>query len=143
MVFGFFSHSIKNQFIAIKLLSEQLAKEVKTERREELLTQISLVCDESVNRLGTLSRDIGQIKLSYERIHIQDHIENIMRVYMERHESIDFHIESCSSVTLYVDQKHLKKVMENHINNAIEAKSEHIRVHITEKTQLRYNNHYG
>lgn len=128
-----FSHSIKNQFVAIKLLSEQLAKEVKTERREDLLTQISLVCDESVNRLGTLSRDIGQIKLSYERIHIQDHIENIMRVYMERHESIDFHIESCSSVTLYVDQKHLKKVMENHINNAIEAKSKHIRIHITEK----------
>ncbi|GMQ64971.1 hypothetical protein AN2V17_42130 [Vallitalea sp. AN17-2] len=116
-----FSHSIKNQFIAVKFLSEQLTKETDENKKKELQRQIVTVCNESIDRLGSLSRKIEKIDLKYEKIFINEEIHNIIMKFQGMYKEIHFIQNNIKEVYLYIDKKQFKKVIENNLINAIEA----------------------
>lgn len=120
-----FSHSIKNQFVAVKLLTEQLENlksgEDFEKRKKDVILEINNICMESVDRLSSLSRKMGIIKLKYEYVDINAVILEVLRKLEKGSPNIDFTFESNIEIRLYIDKKQFEKVIENIIINSIEA----------------------
>ncbi|OGO81346.1 MAG: hypothetical protein A2Y21_03780, partial [Clostridiales bacterium GWC2_40_7] len=118
-----FSHSIKNQFITIRLLSEQLAGTGDNRPNEPILNEIMSICSSSVDRLSSLYRETktGVIKLKYEYTNIMELLDSVVKRFKKSNPFIHFSIEGKSSICLNLDKKQFEKVLENIIMNSAEA----------------------
>ncbi len=120
-----FSHSIKNQFVAVKLFTEQLDNlkpgDDFEKRKKDILQEIDKICVNSIDRLGSLSRRMGMIKLQYDYLAINTVISDVIKRLEKANPRIGFIFESSSDIILYIDKKQFEKVVENIIINSIEA----------------------
>lgn len=132
-----FSHSIKNQIIAIRLLSEQLSTTEDEGRKNELIKEITHICNHSIEKLGTSFKETGVVKLSYESVNINELMKIIVLRQEKINESVHFELECSAEICIYIDPKQFIKVMDNLIINAIEAsgkqKKSLIRISVGEK----------
>ena len=139
-----FSHSIKNQFIAVKLLAEQLDSLKQGEdfdkRKGDILTEIDNICTGAVERLGSLSHRMGTLKLRYDDVPLSAVICNVIRKMEKTNPKIDFTFESNNDMLLYIDKKQFERVIENILINSIEAcsKCENPGIRLLAKEQNSY-----
>ena len=116
-----FSHSIKNQIIAIKLLTEQLATTADIARKNELISDITKICNNSIEKLGTSFKETGVMKLKYKNINLNEFIREVVVKHDTINKNVKFEYECKDEINLYIDSKQFVKVIENLIINAVEA----------------------
>jgi signal transduction histidine kinase len=119
-----FSHSIKNQLIAIKLLSEQLEKVEDKTRRSAILQNIETICNSSIEKLGTAFKDTSVVNLKYEYIDVNKLIGEVILKYENINPRIKFVSNFGSEFNWYLDTQLFEKVLDNIFNNAVEASEE-------------------
>ncbi len=108
-----FTHSIKNQFVAVRLLAEQ---ERRDRGNAEYLDSIVGICTNSIERLGAMPTLLDRIKLNYKRISL----EELGR--MIQHELPDVQWEDQSrDMVINVDSAYLMEVLRNLVANARDA----------------------
>lgn len=112
-----FSHSIKNQFVAIKLLAEHLGQVEDAERKEAISKEILNVCDDSISKLSHLSKNTKKIELHYTKENINNLILGSIRKL-----SKDFIMyEGGEEMELFIDKNQFRRVMDNLLMNGVEA----------------------
>ncbi|WP_157949878.1 sensor histidine kinase [Vallitalea okinawensis] len=121
-----FSHSIKNQFVAIKLLAEHLEQVEDSERKQAISKEILNVCDDSISKLSNLSKNTQKIELHYAKENINELIRRSIRKL-----SKDFiNYEDRQDLELFIDKNQFLRVMDNLLMNGVEA------VHEEEKPEI-------
>lgn len=119
-----FSHTIKNQMIAIKLLAEQIENTSDDSRKNMMVKEIADICNDSIVRLGASFKKTEIVKLRYENVHVNE----LIRKVISRHEKICkdvlFLMDIRVELFLFIDRMQFEKVMDNLLINAIEACSE-------------------
>jgi signal transduction histidine kinase len=132
-----FSHSIKNQIIAIKLLTEQLSATDDAGKKNELVQEITKICNTSIEKLGTSFKETGVVKLSYKNVDLDELMRKVLSKHEKINEQVKFEYECKEEINIYIDPKQFAKVIDNLIINAVEAcdKQEHpvIKLLIEEK----------
>jgi hypothetical protein len=116
-----FSHSIKNQFIAIKLLTEQLAICQDKTKKQEIIDEVVNISNSSIKKLSTSTELLGIFKLNYSYIDISEFAKGITNKFKNLNPNTEFLFESKCNVFLFIDVKLLEKVLENVLINALEA----------------------
>jgi len=120
-----FSHSIKNQLITIRLLTEHLIKisENKPGPDTEIYNEIMSVCNSSIQKLTTLYRETktGVISLDYEYTDIVGIIKKTVEKYEMTSNGIHFTIDAKTSIRFKLDGTQLEKVLDNIMINSVEA----------------------
>lgn len=115
------THSIKNQIIAIKLLTEQLSI-TKDEQAKALMQQeIVKICNDSIDKMGISFKDTDVIKLNYENVNVTSLIEEIIQKNSRINETTQFLYEPVNDLNLYIDKRQFEKVIDNLILNSVEA----------------------
>jgi signal transduction histidine kinase len=115
-----FSHSIKNQFIAMKLLAEQLTT-VDQVTAKKIAGEIADIASSSIEKLSSLSREMGKIRLKYQRTNVSQLLSSLVQKYRQVNSNYHFILEVKEDVYLDLDVKHFEKVVDNIILNAVEA----------------------
>lgn len=130
-----FSHSVKNQLIAIRYLAE----ESKRNNDELLQDEIIRICNDTIEQISQLSKNMSKIKLKYSTVDINKIIFKKIETFKKMNPNITFNVLDKKNVSLNLDKKEFKKVMENIIRNSIEAcsdmESPEITVVIDEKVE--------
>ncbi len=116
-----FSHSIKNQLIAIKLLSEQMAAAKDDNRRAELAQEIVKICNGSIEKMGASFKETGVVRLKYENVSINELMERIISKQAKVNARVCLKYECRNEIYLLLDPKQFEKVVDNLIINAVEA----------------------
>lgn len=116
-----FTHSIKNQFVAVKYLTEQMSTVEDVKLKQDLKEQLQKVCDESINRLSTLSKSTRMIDLNYEKVNVNEILEEIVLEYEKRYNNIKIEQINECELYLFIDRKQFRSVIENHLLNSVEA----------------------
>lgn len=135
-----FSHSIKNQFIAVKLLSEQLNNHENDSRKKEIIKEILAISNNSIGKLSSLTREMGVVKLKYERANIYQLLEYIVKKHQNINRKIEFTLEGKDYIFLKIDLKQFEKVLDNIIINGVEACQgvEYPKIKVTVSDQNNY-----
>ncbi len=107
-----FTHSIKNQFVAVRLLAEQ----EKREKSDEYLDNIMSICTKSIERLGAMPTLLDRIKLNYERISVAD----LERLIVQEFSDLNWE-NRASDMEINVDTAYLMEVLRNLVANARDA----------------------
>jgi len=117
-----FSHSIKNQFIAVKLLSNQIQAMGSSPEVSSLAAKIEGICGNSIDQLGVLSQKMNDVSLIYTRQSLSELTDKVKKELTSLHPTLllNCHFED---VLLNIDKHHFSEVMKNLILNSIEAES--------------------
>lgn len=115
-----FSHSIKNQFIALKLLAEQIKKEVDDDSPRagplEKTDRIINLCENSINKLSSLPAMPKQMDLRYEWVDIDGVINSLVEEFpLVRYKP------AVKNLRLTGDEYFLQEALRNIIMNSVEA----------------------
>lgn len=116
-----FSHAIKNQMIAIRLLAEQMQNISGKSSNSEEAQEIISICNDSISRLGTAFRKTEIIKLNYKSINVNELINKIVSKYQIINKNILFLTDVKTELYLFIDGIQFEKVIDNLIVNSIEA----------------------
>lgn len=135
-----FTHSIKNQLVAVKYLAEQLSIVEDVKQKQDLKEQLQKVCDESINRLSALSKSTRKIDLNYEKVNVNEILEEIVLEYEKRYNNIKIEQINECELYLFIDRKQFRSVIENHLLNSVEAcsSSESPKIDVVIKERNKY-----
>ncbi len=115
-----FTHSIKNEFVAIKLLAESCSRE--GERNiPEVGTQISAVCQDSIRKLSSLSKSVSHKRLRYESVDVSSLMREIAARHARNQPRAKIQLSADHPVYLFIDRDQYETVIDNIIENALEA----------------------
>lgn len=115
-----FSHSIKNQFITIKLLSEQMLRNPATDK-EKLLGSITGICEESITKLSDVYRNLSSIPLAYEQAELVEYISAIVEEHRKTNPGVAYRFVYQRPVITAIDKDQFSRVLNNLMVNAREA----------------------
>ena len=116
-----FSHSIKNQFIAARLLISQISEgKLTDEGARETALRVEKICSDSIDQLGKLTRKTGTLSLNYTMEDLYRLLEEIIREYRVEYRAWEFHLKGEYGM-LMIDKNHFQEVIRNLLSNSIEA----------------------
>lgn len=119
-------HSFKNRFLAVKMaldMAEGSLKEVKDEAAQRAITQIrwaSSLSQEALNQLDVLHVQAGRLNLNPECITWKEIWDEAISRLTPRLSSVKL-VLSNSNVSIWGDREHLTTVLENLIQNSLDA----------------------
>lgn len=132
-----FSHTIKNQIVAIKLLAEMIQKTDNDKSGNAAAQEIVNICNDSIGRLGVTLKKTEIVRLHYKKVNVRENIDKIIAKYKMMNMNVAFRMKIKNELVLSIDESQFEKVVENLVVNAIEACSEcpapHIQIIIEEK----------
>jgi len=114
------SHSMKNQFITIKLLTDHYRKVQAGAQDDATLSTIQSICAGSIERLSNLAGRLGPANLNFEEIDLAQ----CLREYLAEipRDDLTIHIHAAENGgTVFLDPFFFKNVIHNLILNAREA----------------------
>ncbi len=117
-----FSHAIKNQFIALKLLAEQIKRDVIQSPKDNKVglgdraSRIIDICERSIEKLGTLPAIPNKRDMNNDVIGIH----SVIRSIVEEYPSVEF-IDPEQTYCVYADEYFLREALRNIIMNSVEA----------------------
>lgn len=117
-----FSHAIKNQFIALKLLAEQVKRDVTQPPMEgedgpkDRTIRMIDICERSIEKLGTLPAIPNQRDMNKNVIEIH----SVIRSILEEYPSVEF-IGSERTYRVYADEYFFREAIKNIVMNSFEA----------------------
>lgn len=133
-----FTHAIKNQFVAIKLLAESLQRmeEAEPQMRQEIVEEMREVCQAAISKLSDLNENTKKIQLHYKVLIINDLIEKSMSKIGVSFIAID----APCLLRISIDEEQFMRVIDNLLLNAVEALkgNEHPRITIHLRDSLEY-----
>lgn len=120
-----FTHSIKNYFVAIKMLAEQIKQTddityIKTAISDEIIN----ICDTSVAKFTSTYKNMSVVQLKYTHASLNEIITELINRYKKINPTVEFTFESNETVHALIDISQFARVIENLITNSIEACAE-------------------
>lgn len=115
-----FSHSIKNYFAAIRLLSGMMA-DMAEEERLSSIGRITEICDEAIDKVAAVSSNLVSIELNYELMDIGACIHAAVEKQEGCSETLSFNTCCPIGVRTWIDRAQFSQVMDNLLTNAREA----------------------
>ncbi|NLU41684.1 MAG: HAMP domain-containing histidine kinase [Firmicutes bacterium] len=123
-------HSFKNRFLAVQMatdMAEKQLQDIDDERAAEALTKIQWakdVCCEALGMLDILHYQSTHLKVEPDHVQMRDLWLEAQRRCAHRLSGIDLTIDGLSkNVPVFGDREHLANVVENILENAIDAVS--------------------
>jgi signal transduction histidine kinase len=121
-------HSFKNRFLAVQMATDMAEKQLQSidnQRAAEALTKIQWakdVCCEALGMLDVLHYQSTHLKVEPDHVQIRDLWLEAQRRCAHRLSGIDLIIDGLSKdVRVFGDREHLANVVENILENAIDA----------------------
>lgn len=134
-----FSHSMKNQFIAARLLASQISTgTLSGEEIRETAGRIEKICSDSIDQLGKLTRKTGSLSLNYSQEDLFRLLEQIIREHRVEYREWEFNLKGEYGMVL-IDKIHFQEVIRNILSNSIEASGQSSRKTIWVKQYFKQN----
>lgn len=119
------SHELRTPLISILGFSDILSEEIKEEELKDMAMDIKKSGDRLLTTFNTLldliDLESGKIKPNFERISLQELIDEIFLHFQPKceYKKIDFKVNIDNSLLIYSDRRMTKEILKNIVDNAI------------------------
>lgn len=117
-----FAHSIKNQLVTIRMLSESLEKSLKNDHgSNETVKEISTICNETIEKLDTLWDMSKPLRLHLKLTNVGEFFEKRILKRIHIKEGIKLNLDNSNTFPALIDRDTFEEAAVNIIQNAIES----------------------